>query len=100
MRTMIRILSFVLLFLLLTGCSTQRIGIIHDYMFRAAEHVCEPHEGLHYIVSISSVENKKNSPCHNLYKFRCQDQSLINFDDGVGFCVIQEMQLSETLETK
>lgn len=88
--------------LLLTACSkpTKNIGIIHDYVFFEAQRSCEPHQGLHYIVSDRTTfgKGKENEyPCTDLYKFRCQDGTVIDFDSGTIWCFISQSQLEETL---
>jgi len=79
----------------------EHIGMVHDYIFTNATRGCEQHSGLHYIVSVSTIFSKgdKNHPypCRDYYKFRCQDGTLLDFDDGVGYCFISEEQLQESL---
>lgn len=87
-------------FLFLSGCATTHVGIIHDYVFRHGQDACADHEGLHYIVSVKTVSSGKDSACTDLYKFRCQDFSLIEFDSGIKFCFIDQMQVEETIGSK
>lgn len=79
--------------------SEQRVGIVHDYIFNHATKQCKDHGGLHYVVAqnIITGSEKDYYPCHDVYKFRCQDQSLFDFDDGIGYCGISESQIKESL---
>jgi hypothetical protein len=95
-----KLIKIILMFFL-TGCSTypkERIEIVHDYIFYNGTKVCESHEGLHNIVSKTTLFDgeAKSYPCHKDIKFRCQDGSLHEFETGIGFCFISEMQLDET----
>ncbi len=77
--------------------------MVHDYVINNAIKSCSSHEGLHYIVSMRTVLGKesknytKDYPCMDLYKFRCQDNTLIEFNSGVTHCFIDQMQLDESL---
>ena len=74
-------------------------GIIHDYMIKQAESVCIFHGNLHYIVSIMKLKTDKDKsyPCSITMKVRCQDQTLHEIHDGIGFCFIPRGQLKESL---
>ncbi len=77
------------------------MNIIHDYVFHNAINMCSEHGGFHYILQINDISKKENYPCKETIKIRCQDGSLLNFDSGIGYCFIGELQLEETLnETK
>jgi hypothetical protein len=87
----------------MSGCAThtaKRVNIVHDYVLNRATETCTDHGGLHYVVTNSSVEDDGDSyPCKNTFAFRCQDQTLHKFNDGVAYCFISESQLQETLST-
>ena len=83
--------------------SYKRVGIIHDYIFINAEKTCKVHDGLHYVVQVTDIEevgSDKNYPCSEKTQFRCQDGTLHTFETGVKFCFISEMQLDDTLNNK
>jgi hypothetical protein len=89
--------------LFVTKTSYKRVGIIHDYVFTNAENICKTHNGLHYVVQVTDIEevgSDKNYPCSEKTQFRCQDGTLHTFETGVGYCFISEMQLDDTLNNK
>jgi len=84
------------------------VGIIHDYIFENAQKLCESHQGLHYVVVKNTIVSERSQgnigfpdyPCQEIFYFRCQDQTIIPFENGIGYCFIPESQLKETLENK
>lgn len=107
--------NIIIISLLLIGCSTypiKRSNIVHDYIFENAIKMCENHEGLHYILADTTIFAEKSHkfaeygdddsdyPCKDTFKFRCQDGTLLNFDDGAGYCFISESQFKETMDNK
>ena len=80
--------------------------MVHDYVIYNANKDCIDHGGLHYIVSINTIEKEssgreegwKDYPCSEVFKFRCQDQTLLDFDSGIAWCGISEMQFEESLK--
>lgn len=103
-------MKYIFYLLLLTSCTKfpqQNIGIIHDYIFENANKMCKLHSGLHYIVSVQTIESEyskprnvdfKDYPCTQVYKVRCQDQILFEINDGIAWCFIPQAQLRETLK--
>jgi hypothetical protein len=94
-------MKYLVLFLFILGCSRftkERIEIIHDYVFFNGIEICQLHQGLHYIISKTTIfeENNESYPCRADIRIRCQDGSLHKFDTGVKFCFISEMQINET----
>lgn len=92
-----------ILCLLLAGCASdfpiERTGIIHGYIIRKAIDMCANHEGLNFIISKSTIFSKGKSgefPCKDVYKFRCQDGTTLDYDEGAEYCVISEAQIKET----
>jgi hypothetical protein len=87
--------------LLLAGCSKTEVytGIVHDYIFKNAEKICKLHGGVHYIVSnmTIAIDKDRRFPCDDTTLIRCQDQTLHNFEDGIGYCFIPRSQIKETL---
>lgn len=105
MNIRILIIIFCLLSISCSKYPIQRIGKVHDYEINGAKKSCENHGGLHYIVDIETLSKETTGtmdfndyPCSDRLKFRCQDDTLINFDTGIGYCFISEIQLQETLE--
>lgn len=92
------------------GCSSypkRQINITHNYIYRNAVEMCTNHEGFHYMVHITDIEAKtssggieENYPCSEQTKIRCQDGTLHNFDTGISYCFIGQMQLEETLDAR
>lgn len=82
----------------LLGCSatTKRVGIVHDYMLENGKVLCKFHEGLHYIITNTTLKIKTNK-CSALYLVRCQDGKLFEEDTEVTWCGISEMQIQESL---
>lgn len=113
MKSLIRTLGFCVLTLLLHGCSlapfyrfpAMHVGMVHDYIYEAARQECAQHLGLHYIVSLQTIEMQNSGhsdfddyPCTNTYRFRCQDGALLTYNDGMRYCYIPQEQLQETLK--
>lgn len=98
------IISLFTIFLI--GCSsfrkeTQNIGIIYDYILNTAQSNCHEHGGLHYIVAVKTLYNtnkKDDYPCLDIYKVRCQDQSMIEIDSGIRYCDVSQIQIKESLK--
>jgi hypothetical protein len=95
--------KLMFLVLLMAGCSTsqKQVSITHDYVFDHAKRGCSTHSGLHYIVSIREIfepGERETYPCTDRYKFRCQDGTLLDFDSGIAYCFIGEMQIEESLQ--
>lgn len=101
-------MRYLLLTLLLSGCAypVKRTAIVHDYIFYNAQKMCKDHDGFHYVVPVQTTEaestgrlgHDKDYPCHDIYAVRCQDQTLLFFNDGVGYCFIRESQYEETMQ--
>jgi hypothetical protein len=103
-------MRYLLLLVLLIGCSSypvKRTAIVHDYIFTNAQKTCANHGGLHYIVVSETIESdssgrfddgSKDYPCRSIHGFRCQDQTLFKFNDGVAYCFISESQYEETMQ--
>lgn len=99
---------YILALSLLTGCATvtqsrKQHLMVHDYVIDWANHLCEGHEGLHYIVPMSTPITKGSwAPmCEDLFRIRCQDEYLIEFDAGEGCCdCVSKMQWDETMKDK
>lgn len=106
--------KLLILSLLMVGCTSapyaKRVGIVHDYIIKRAELSCAKNGGLHYIVEDTTILAKKSHeydeyghddedfPCTELYKFRCQNRTILYFHSGVGHCFISEDQLLKTLK--
>ena len=100
----------ILVSLVPIGCaSTSKVKqdlMVHDYVIEHAQHFCEGHEGLHYIVPIPTVSTKTHwgdIDCEDIYKIRCQDNYLIEFNTGAsGGCFdgVGHMQWDETIKEK
>jgi hypothetical protein len=90
--------------LFLSGCSkypVQNVAIVHDYIVVEGERECSNHSGLHYVVSITTIYgNGDDYPCSDLFRFRCQDGTLIPFNSGATHCFISQGQLDDTLKGK
>ena len=98
-------MRWFLALLFLVGCTSTHVkiddGIVHDYVFTHATLYCNDHGGMHYIVTrriLFENDDRDRYPCNVTYKIRCQDGTVIDFEDGVAYCFISESQLKETLE--
>lgn len=102
-----------LFLLLLVGCTNEypkvQIGITHAHIFKQAEKLCKSHGGTHYIVTIREIYSEysdhqdenfgyKDYPCNVRFKVRCEDQVLLEANDEVIYCFINQLQLEETLD--
>lgn len=77
--------------------------MVHDYIIEYANRICEIHNtSLHYIVPIpTEIKFRKSddAECQDLYKIRCQDESIYEFDSGASACYgVGDGQWNETMQ--
>src|SRR6185295_1642555 len=80
--------------------------MVHDYVILQSLELCANHEGLHYIVPIPTVPYDGgwgSSHCEDIYRVRCQDQTLHEINTGAsGACFdgVSHMQWEETMANR
>ena len=89
-------MKLILLLLLLVSCSSQKyqLGVTHSIIYQSAEIACNAHDGLRYIASYKKPDVEEN-PCIGFFKFRCEDDTLINYTSTVFTCIVDQKQLEE-----
>jgi len=76
--------------------------MVHDYVFRYAQLICEQHNtSFHYIVPIPTpiiVDEYGSAHAEDLYKIRCQDESIYELNTGAsGYGGVDKLQYEETM---
>lgn len=77
--------------------------MVHDYVFRWAQLICEKHNtSFHYIVPVPTlitVDKHGQVLCDDLYKIRCQDESIYELNTGASYCDgVGKSQWDETMK--